>query len=82
MTQSEINRAEWESPDNWSEGPKLLCVYFSHRDSRTWVPKRIPWMGSTLNLAKLGGVAWMTGFLVGIPLVMAIICIISTEGTR
>jgi hypothetical protein len=48
-------------------GFSVFCVYFSHKDSRTWVPKRIPWMGYTLNLGKPAGVAWLIGFLVGIP---------------
>ncbi len=62
MTQDEINKAEWENPDNWTLGSKWLCVYFSHKDSRTWVPKRIPWMGSTLNLGKPAGVAGQVSF--------------------
>ncbi len=70
MNQHEINKREWENPDNWSKGSKFMCVYFSHKDSRTWVPKRIPSMGSTMNLAKQAGVAWLTGFLVGIPLII------------
>ncbi len=57
MNQHEINKEEWENPDNWSDGSKLMCVYLSHKDSRTWVPKRIPSMGSTMNLAKQAGVA-------------------------
>jgi len=73
MTQDEINKAEWENPDNWTKGSKLLCVYFSQKDSRTWVPKRIPWMGSTINLGKVAGVAWLTGFFVGLPIIFVII---------
>jgi len=79
MTQDEINKAEWENPDNWTKGSKLLCVYFSHKDSRTWVPKRIPWMGSTMNLGKPAGVAWLTGFLVGIPLIFIIIALLGIK---
>ena len=67
MNQNEINRAEWENPENWTAGSKWLSVYFSHRDSRTWVPKRPPWMGATINLAKPGGVAWLIGFILGFP---------------
>jgi len=40
MTQDEINKAEWENPDNWSLGSKWLRVYFSHRDTKTCVPKQ------------------------------------------
>ncbi|MFC1454424.1 DUF5808 domain-containing protein [Verrucomicrobiota bacterium] len=73
MTQEEINQAEWKNPDNWTKGSKMLCVYFSHKDSRTWVPKSIPWMGSTINLGKPAGVAWLIGFLLGIPLICVLI---------
>jgi hypothetical protein len=37
MHQTEINKTEWSNPENWSVG-----LYFSKKDSRTWVPKRIP----------------------------------------
>lgn len=70
MDQNEINQAEWENPDNWTDGSKWLCVYFSHKDSRIWVPKRSPWMGSTINLAKPKGVAWLIGFILGVPLII------------
>jgi uncharacterized membrane protein len=53
--QKAINQAEWSNPDNWS-GPRLVSMYFSKRDTRTWVPKQIPWMGVTLNLGKTSGV--------------------------
>jgi uncharacterized membrane protein len=79
MNQNEINQAEWENPANWTKGSKLFCVYFSHKDSRTWVPKRIPWMGSTMNLGKPAGVAWLTGFLIGLPLLFAIFMLISIK---
>ena len=69
MDQRQINQAEWENPQNWS-GPKWLCAYFSKNDSRTWVPKRTPGMGWTVNLGKTAGVLWLTGFLVGIPLLI------------
>ena len=59
MTQDEINQAEWENPANWTKGSKLFCVYFSHKDTRTWVPKLYPWMGSTMNLGQVGGVLWL-----------------------
>jgi len=75
MNQDEINKAEWENPDNWSLGSKWLRVYFSRKDSRTWVPKQTPWMGSTLNLGKSAGVAWLVGFLLGIPALILLITI-------
>lgn len=57
MTQDEINESEWRNPENWG-GPKLISVYFSKKDSRTWVPKQIPWTGWTVNLAQRAGVWW------------------------
>lgn len=63
MTQQEINHAEWKKDENWTKDSKLLAVYFSHTDTRVWVPKRIPAMGWTLNLAKRAGVAWFIGLL-------------------
>lgn len=80
MNQSEINQAEWENPANWTTGSNWLCVYFSHKDSRTWVPKRIPWMGLTLNLGRPSGVAWLVGFSIGIPLLIILMCIGIIEG--
>ena len=68
MNQDEINKAEWENPNNWTLGSKWLRVYFSRKDSRTFVPKQIPWMGSTPNLGRSAGVAWLIGFILGIPL--------------
>lgn len=62
MDQKEINLAEWKNPDNWSGG-----FYFSKKDSRTWVPKSIPWMGWTLNIGRPAGAYWLLGFLIGLP---------------
>ena len=70
MNQQDIDTEEWNNPDNWS-GPAWLCFYFSKQDSRTWVPKRIPSLGWTLNLGKNAGVFWLTGFLLDIPLAVA-----------
>ena len=55
MDQKQINRKEWENPDNWG-GPRWISVYFSKKDSRTFVQKQIPITGWTLNLAKTSGV--------------------------
>ncbi len=72
MEQNEINRAEWENPDNWT-GPKWLSVYFSKKDTRTWVPKQIPALGWTVNLGKTAGVFWLVGFVVGLPLLIILL---------
>jgi uncharacterized membrane protein len=61
VTQDEIDRAEWENPENWSDS--LVGIYFSKRDSRTWVPKRRPGFGWTLNLGRPAGAWWMVGLL-------------------
>jgi uncharacterized membrane protein len=65
MNQLDVNKVEWSNPDNWSVG-----LYFSKKDSRTWVPKSSPWMGWTLNLAKPAGAFWMLGLLVGLPVMI------------
>ncbi|NOQ37220.1 MAG: hypothetical protein GQ569_15225 [Methylococcaceae bacterium] len=70
MSQQETNQAEWQKDENWTDGGKLLTVYFSHADSRVWVPKRISAMGWTLNLAKKKGVAWFLGLLLLPTLIM------------
>jgi len=67
MEQKEINKAEWENPGNWG-GPRWISVYFSKKYSRTCVPKQIPLMGWTLNLAKTSGVILFLGILVGLCL--------------
>jgi len=72
MIQDEINQHEWQKPDNWS-GPKWISVYFSKKDSRTWVPKQIPAMGWTINLGSDSGVYWLIGVLIGIPLFVIIV---------
>lgn len=68
MTQDEINQAEWENPENWSDA--LIGIYFSKRDTRVWVPKRRPGLGWTLNLARPAGAWWLVGLL-AVPPVLA-----------
>ena len=51
--QKEINQAEWKNPDNWS------TIYFSKKDSRTWVPKRNPKHGNTINFGSRTGSRWI-----------------------
>lgn len=68
MEQKEINKAEWENPENLSVG-----LYFSKKDTRTWVPKSIPWMGWTLNLATRTGAMWMIGLLIGLPIFVIVV---------
>lgn len=78
MTQQEINEAEWKNRDNWS-GPGFVAFYFSKKDTRTWVPKSIPWMGWTLNLGKPAGARWLVGLLAGVPLFILVILILTMK---
>jgi hypothetical protein len=59
---------EWANASNWSAG-----LYFSKKDTRVWVPKSIPWTGSTLNLGTRAGAFSMIGLLIGLPLLMIIL---------
>lgn len=79
MNQKEINENEWKNPDNWSGS--IFGFYFSKKDTRTWVPKSIPWMGWTLNLGKPEGARWLTGILVGLPLAAVLIAILIASAT-
>ncbi len=62
--QRAINDQEWHRDENWS----WTGVYFSVTDSRTWVPKRNPVLGWTVNTAHTAGRLWLLAIL-GIPLV-------------
>jgi uncharacterized membrane protein len=62
MMQDEMNQLEWNNPINW-RGPKLIRFYFSKKDTRTWVLKKIPIMGWTLNLAHPLGILWLIVFI-------------------
>ena len=55
-TQDEINQAEWGNSDNWS------TLYFSKKDSRSWVPKRNPQQGWTINFGDSSGARWIYYF--------------------
>jgi uncharacterized membrane protein len=61
-SQEETNRREWENEENWG-GPSWANIYFSKRDTRAIVPKRVPWMGWTFNLGSSAGVVWFFGLL-------------------
>ena len=56
--QGEVNEQEWDNPENWG-GTNWFDLYFSQKDSRVWVPKRIPILGKTLNLAKPASAYWL-----------------------
>lgn len=77
MNQDETNKKEWENPDNWS-GPKWFSVYYNKCDTRTWVPKQIPWLGlyckkATPNLAHSWGVLSLFGVFILLFLLVILI---------
>ncbi len=55
-SQDEINIAEWDNAENWSS------LYFSKKDSRTFVPKRNPRKGWTINFGNASGSRWVYYF--------------------
>jgi uncharacterized membrane protein len=69
VTQEEINKSEWENPDNWSA--PIAGVYFSKRDRRIWVPKQWPGIGWTLNMGHRHSVWWLIGLIVVPPVLAA-----------
>ncbi|MCS5591322.1 MAG: DUF5808 domain-containing protein [Gammaproteobacteria bacterium] len=66
--QKKLNQNEWKNPANWG-GPIWFSIYFSKKDSRTWVPKRVPWTGFTLNLARSNAVYWLMFIMMAISVV-------------
>lgn len=64
MRQTQIDDAEWENPANWHAG-----FYFSRRDSRSFVPKRNPNFGATINFARPAGYGYLFGILAFVALV-------------
>ena len=78
-TQDEIDRAEWENEENWGATGHLAnfaSVYFCKKDTRTWVPKKADGAGWTINLAHRGGVLWLLGVLIGVPVLLSIVFIV------
>ena len=73
MDQESIDRQEWEDGRNWT-GPRWLAIYASRRDRRFLVPKRIPWMGWTVNMAHPGGPFVLTGLIILVVSLCTICC--------
>jgi uncharacterized membrane protein len=72
VTQQEINKTEWENPDNCT-GPKGMSIYFSKKNSRCFLPKQIGGLGPTMNLGKASGFAWLfygTLFLIALAFII------------
>ena len=76
MNQGTTDQEEWQKDENWA-GPKWVEVYFSKKDPRIIVPKRIKWMGWTVNLAHTAGVLLFVGTLFGIPCIVIAILLIT-----
>jgi uncharacterized membrane protein len=68
-----INQQEWERPENWTG---WLGTYRSERDERTWVPKRNPVMGWTLNFAHRNAWWWLLGPLI-VPLGLLLFAVLA-----
>ena len=50
----------WSDPANWT----AIGLYRCADDPRWWVPKRVPWMGWTINIAHRGAVLSLIGLMV------------------
>ncbi len=61
MTSPEALDASWRDARNWRG-----VFYVAPDDPRTWVPKRPPGIGWTLNFARPASWAWMI-VLLGVP---------------
>lgn len=72
MTNDEMNQVEWEDPDNWSD--PVFGIYFSKRDTRSWVPKRVPSFGWTLNLGHRHAAWWLVGVMLVPAAISGILC--------
>lgn len=76
MNQRATDQEEWQKDENWG-GPKWGDVYFSKKDPRIIVPKRIKWMGWTVNLAHTAGILLFVGALFGISCIVIAILLIT-----
>lgn len=74
---TESDDREWRNPDNWRGG--WLGVYYAPDDPRLWVPKRRPWMGTTLNFAHRGARVTFAVML-GVPLLVSLVVILTLLG--
>lgn len=69
MTEEELkNRDEWSRSENWTG----LGTYRSRLDTRLWVPKREPGLGSTLNFAH-SGAWWSLVGLLSVPIGLVVL---------
>lgn len=72
MVEREVNDLEWENRANWFAG----WFYHSWLDTRTWVPKRVPAFGDTINFARPLGLA----IAIAIPTLIAALIVTASLG--
>jgi uncharacterized membrane protein len=66
---SEETLNRWHNdPDNWTWG----IIYHNKHDKRIIVPKKIRWMGMTLNFAHPEAYWWM-GLILLLPVIILIV---------
>jgi uncharacterized membrane protein len=79
MDQEAVNEREWARPEHWSR----LGFYRSALDTRTWVPKRNPALGWTVNMAhRSGRLSLLALLLVPMVLVLATLLFVHLAGRR
>jgi serine/threonine protein kinase/transglutaminase-like putative cysteine protease len=78
------NEAEWNNPRNWTGLTrwKSPSIYFSKRDSRVLVPKRIPALGWTVNLGNPRGAALLLGIFFAVIGLIVVITSKPDKATR
>jgi uncharacterized membrane protein len=76
--QDEINHKEWSNDDNWT---MPIGFYFSKRDSRWIVGRKIGWMGWTFNIGNQIG-AWATLLSLLIPTLIFVIILIFASNIK
>jgi hypothetical protein len=67
MTREELD-ALWRDPRNYRGG-----VYFCKADPRVIVPRRIKWMGWTVNFARPGAIPVLLLFIAGLVLPISVV---------
>lgn len=65
--------ALWRDPQHWNGG-----LYWCKEDPRFWVPKRVRWMGWTLNLAH----PWAPAALVSAVVLPALVTALASSLKR
>ncbi|MBX9808646.1 MAG: hypothetical protein K2X95_12735 [Flavobacteriaceae bacterium] len=59
-------KSSQETEENWSKDPNNWIwglFYYNKEDKRIFPPKKIAWMGNTVNFANRNSVLFMIGFI-------------------